>query len=80
MKRSLRGGETAAASRRECSRQVGARRRLEVEPGAHRHERGQRVRLHLAHYLPAVRLHGDLADAELAADLFIEETRRRPAP
>ena len=38
------------------------------------HQIGKRVGLHLAHDLAAVRLHRDLADAEFAADLFVQQT------
>jgi len=33
----------------------------------------QRVRLHLAHDVPSVHLHGNLTNAEFAADLFVQQ-------
>ena len=38
------------------------------------HQIRKRVGLHLAHDLTAVRLDGDLADAEFATDLFVQQT------
>jgi hypothetical protein len=38
------------------------------------HEVGERAGAHLSHHLASVRLHGNLADAELEADLFIQQT------
>jgi hypothetical protein len=38
------------------------------------HEVGERAGAHLSHHLASVRLHGNLADAELEADLFIQPT------
>jgi Zn-finger in ubiquitin-hydrolases and other protein len=38
------------------------------------HEVGERAGIHLPHHLASVRLHGNLADAELKADLFIQQT------
>src|SRR5688572_19267835 len=38
----------------------------------HVHQIGKRVGPHLSHHLPSVSLHGDLADAELPRDLFVQ--------
>jgi hypothetical protein len=43
------------------------------ESARHPHQVGKGVRFHLLHNLPAVRLHRDLADAELTANLFIQQ-------
>ena len=48
--------------------------RPQAEARGHRHQVGKRVGLHLAHHLTSVRLDGDLADAELAADLLVQQT------
>src|SRR5436190_20221396 len=40
----------------------------------HCHQCGKRPRLHLAHDLTAVCLHGYLADAKFAADLLVQQT------
>src|SRR5262245_16569653 len=48
------------------------RRWLQPQAGGHGHEVGQGVGLHLEHHLAAVRLDGDLTDAELAGDLFVQ--------
>src|SRR5260370_22951766 len=45
----------------------------EAEYGGHIHQVGERVRLHLSHHAPSVCLHRDLADAELATDLLIQQ-------
>ena len=42
-----------------------------AQPGCHAHQLGQRPRSHLVHDLPAVRLHGDLGQAELGRDLLV---------
>ena len=39
---------------------------------SHPHQVSEGIRLHLLHDLPSMRFHCDLADAELAADLFIQ--------
>jgi len=49
------------------------RRRCEAESRGHSYQVGQRIRLHLFHNLTSVCLHRDLADAELATDLFIQQ-------
>ena len=50
---------------------LGAGRALEAH--GHRHQVRKRRGLHLAHDLTSVRLDGDLADAELASDLFVQQ-------
>jgi hypothetical protein len=49
------------------------RRRPQAEARGHCHQVRKRVGLHLAHDLTSVRLDGDLADAEFAADLFVQQ-------
>src|SRR3954471_18293649 len=44
-----------------------------TESRGHADQRGQRVRLHLAHDLASMRLHGDLADAEFSRNLLIQQ-------
>ena len=56
-------------------RLLSTRRRCEAEARGHVHQVGERVGLHLAHHPAAVSLHGDLADAELATDLFVQQAR-----
>src|SRR6266404_9531980 len=46
----------------------------EAEYGGHIHQVGERVRLHLSHHATSVCLHRDLADAELATDLLIQQS------
>ncbi len=46
----------------------------------HRHEVGQRPGVHLAHHLGAMRLHGDLSDPQLRADLLVQQPGYRPTP
>src|SRR5580704_6180592 len=45
----------------------------EAESRGHSHQVSQRAGLHFSHHLPTVSLHGDLADAELATDLLIQQ-------
>src|ERR1700740_2896109 len=45
-----------------------------MESASHFHQVCNRVGLHLLHHLASVRLHCDLADAELATDLLIQQT------
>jgi len=45
------------------------------ESRGHHHEVSKRVGPHLAHDPASVCLHGDLADAEFATDLFIQQPR-----
>src|SRR5947207_204404 len=47
-------------------------RRCGVEFRGHIHQVRQRASLHLSHHLAPVGFHGDLADAELTGDLFIQ--------
>ena len=54
------------------------RRRLKAQMGGHRHQVRQRLGLHLAHDLTSVGLHGDLADAEFATDLFVQQPGNHP--
>src|SRR2546427_189183 len=49
------------------------RRNPQAEARGHCHQVRKRVGLHLAHDLTSVRLDGDLADAEFAADLFVQQ-------
>ena len=46
-----------------------------AEPGGNLYQVGERLGLHLLHYLASVCLHGDLTDAELSPDLFVQQTR-----
>jgi hypothetical protein len=39
----------------------------------HPHEVGQRDRIHLAHYVPTVGFHSDLADSQFSANLFVQQ-------
>src|SRR5271168_4432285 len=45
----------------------------DAEACGHVDQIGERGGLHLPHHLAAVRLHGDLADAELAAHLLVHQ-------
>src|SRR5437660_8021021 len=45
----------------------------DTEPCGHPYQIGERGSLHLPHHLPSVRLDGDLADAELGADLLVQQ-------
>ena len=56
---------------------VGAR---QAEPVGHAHQLGNRVRLHLAHDLPAMDFHGDDAQAELGCDALVHPPRDDVAP
>ena len=49
------------------------RRRRDAETCGHCHQVGEGVRLHFSHHLASMCLHRDLADAELATDLFIQQ-------
>jgi hypothetical protein len=46
----------------------------ELEPRGHLHQLSKGVGLHLLHHFAAMRLHCDLAYAELPANLFIQTT------
>src|SRR5688572_14142531 len=46
-----------------------------TESRRHAYQVGEGAGLHFLHHLPAVRLHGALADAKLAADLFVRPAR-----
>src|ERR1700730_6582008 len=48
------------------------RRRWDAESPGHVHQVGERVGLHLWHHLASVCLHRDLADVELATNLFVQ--------
>ena len=65
------------ASRKQCEGPVADRQWVgagpQPEARGHRHQVRKRVGLHLAHDLASVRLHGDLADAEFATDLFVQQ-------
>src|SRR5207253_5797000 len=50
-----------------------ARSTCKAESRGHCHQIGERVSLHLSHHLTPVCLHCDLADVELATDLFIQQ-------
>src|SRR5271169_3193391 len=67
-------GIVAARGERPVGGVSAFRRRCEAEPRGHCHQVGERVSLHLSHHPAAVCLHRDLADAELATDLFIHQT------
>jgi hypothetical protein len=45
----------------------------ELESRGHVDKVGERTGLHLSHRLTSVRLYRDLADAELATDLFVQQ-------
>ena len=47
----------------------------EAESRGDIHQVGERLGLHLSHHLASVCLHRDLADAEFATDLFIQQAR-----
>src|SRR4051812_3912820 len=51
----------------------------DLEPRGDSDEIGYGARLHLPHHLAAVRLHRDLADAELRAHLLVEHPRNYQA-
>src|SRR3989441_7978204 len=55
------------------SRRVRSRRTRKAESRGHCHQIGERVSLHLSHHLTSVGLYRDLADVELATDLFIQQ-------
>jgi hypothetical protein len=42
---------------------------------SHPHQVGERIRFHFLHDLPTMCLYRDLADTELAANLFIQQPR-----
>ena len=44
-----------------------------IQPGRHLHQLRQRTGLHLSHDASSMRLHRDFADAQLAADLLVEQ-------
>ena len=54
-------------------RPAGAMSGCHLEPRGHFYEVGERVGFHLLHHLAAVRLYRDLANAEFAADLLIQQ-------
>jgi hypothetical protein len=47
----------------------------ETQPSGHSHQVGERIGLHLLHYLAAVGLHCDLTDPEFPGNLFIQQAR-----
>jgi len=47
-------------------------RNREREPVSHSYELRQRGSVHFSHYFASVRLHRDLADTKLEANLFIQ--------
>jgi hypothetical protein len=54
-----------------------------TEPRRHPHEVGQRVRFHLAHDVPTVGFHRDLADTQFPAYMFVRQAgdyQRRHLP
>jgi len=51
-----------------------------VESRRYCHQIGERIGLHLAHDLASMCLHGDLADAEFATDLFVQPPRNDQWP
>src|SRR6266481_3086897 len=55
------------------SERVRARSTCKAESRGHCHQIGERVSLHLSHHLTPVCLYCDLADVELATDLFIQQ-------
>src|SRR6266481_3279207 len=55
------------------SRRVRSRRTRKAKSRGHCHQIGERVSLHLSHHLTSVGLYRDLADVELATDLFIQQ-------
>src|SRR6266404_4631231 len=55
------------------SERVRARSTCKAESRGHCHQIGERVSLHLSHHLTSVCLYCDLADVELATDLFIQQ-------
>src|SRR5580700_11411977 len=59
--------------RQQFRRSVVARG-LETEAPRHLYEFREGFRVHLAHDATSVRLHGDLADPELSAHLFVQLT------
>ena len=56
------------------------RRGPQAEARRHRDQIRQGLGFHLAHHLSSMRLHRDLADAEIAADLLVEHARDDYAP
>jgi len=44
----------------------------DAEPIRHSHQLGQRFRLHLAHDIAAMNLHGNLANVEIGGDLLVQ--------
>src|SRR5437879_4257014 len=55
------------------SERVRARSTCKAESRCHCNQIGESVSLHLSHHLPPVCLYCDLADVELATDLFIQQ-------
>src|SRR5258707_13886696 len=55
------------------SRRVRSRRTRKAKSRGHCHQIGERVSLHLSHHLTSVCLYRDLADVELATDLFVQQ-------
>lgn len=52
---------------------TGSRRSYTTKLGGHFNQGGKGVRFHLLHYLSPMRFHCDLADAEFATNLFIQQ-------
>ena len=71
-----RPGSKLAAGRAHSVESLHSRledsRARDAELRRHSHEVGKGVGLHLLHYFATVRLHCDLADAELSTNLFIQ--------
>lgn len=75
MRERKEGDKRRASGERPVSGASVFRRRCEAESRGHFHQVRERVGFHLLHHLAAVRLHRDFADAEFAADLFIQQAR-----
>src|SRR5260370_31652729 len=79
----MRDGQSTRESREEDERRVSGerpvgggsafRRRREAESRGHIHQLGESAGLHFPHHLASMGLHRDLADAELATDLLIQQ-------
>ena len=80
----LRGqnsGEAWQVGNNEGGRAVSqsvAQRKPRPEARVHPNKVRKQVRLHLAHHLTSVHLHGDFADAKFSTDLLCSTGRRRP--
>src|SRR5688572_27365034 len=68
------GATSSNAARKGSLREITSAfaRGRNAEAIGHVHELRQRFRPHLAHHPSAMRFHGDLADAELAAHLLVQ--------